>query len=56
MIRDQTVARRRAPPRSAFLGDLRNFHDRDSDEPPLARGGLATHELLAAGRIYESLW
>ena len=40
MIRDRTVARRRAPPDSAFLGDLRTFHYWDSYEAPLVRGDL----------------
>jgi hypothetical protein len=45
MIRDRTVARRRTPPDSAFLGDLRTFYYWDSSEAPLVRGDLAMHEL-----------
>ena len=45
MIRDKTVARRRTPPDSVFLGDLRTFYYWDSYEAPLTRGDLAMHEL-----------
>ena len=56
MIRDQTVARRRTPPDSAFLGDLRNFYYWDSYEAPLARGDLAMHELYLSLFAHHPRW
>ena len=56
MIRDQRVARRRAPSDSAFLGDLRNFYYWDSYEAPLARGDLAMHELYLSLFAHHPRW
>ena len=48
MIPVAKVTRRRAPPDSAFLGDLRRFYYWDSYEAPLAHSDLAMHELYLA--------
>ncbi len=56
MIRDHKVARRRTPPDSAFLGDLRNFYYWDSYEVPLARGDLAMHELYLSLFAHHPRW
>jgi hypothetical protein len=56
MIRDRTVARRRTPPDSVFLGDLRNFYYWDSYEAPLARGDLAMHELYLSLFAHHPRW
>ena len=56
MIRDRTVARRRTPPASVFLGDLRNFYYWDSYEAPLARGDLAMHELYLSLFAHHPRW
>jgi uncharacterized protein DUF2867 len=56
MIRDRTVARRRTPPDSAFLGDLRDFYYWDSYEAPLARGDLAMHELYLSLFAHHRCW
>jgi hypothetical protein len=50
------VARRRTPPASAFLGDLRGFYYWDSYEAPLARGDLAMHELYLAMFAHHPRW
>ena len=56
MIRYRTVARRRAPPNSAFLGDLRTFYYWDSYEAPLARGDLAMHKLYLSLFAHHPRW
>jgi Protein of unknown function (DUF2867) len=56
MIPAPKVARRRTPPDSAFLGDLRRFHYWDSYEAPLARGDLAMHELYLALFGHHPRW
>ena len=48
MIRDKTVARRRTPPDSVFLGDLRTFYYWDSYEAPLTRGTTPSAEPISA--------
>ena len=50
------VARRRTPPASAFLGDLRGFYCWDSYEAPLAHGDLAMHELYLALFGHHPRW
>ena len=50
------VARRRTPPDSAFLGDLRSFYYWDSYEAPLAHGDLAMHELYLALFAHHPRW
>ncbi|SEP48514.1 Protein of unknown function [Rhodospirillales bacterium URHD0017] len=50
------VARRQAPPDSAFLGDLRTFYYWDSYEAPLRRGDLAMHELYLALFAHHPRW
>lgn len=50
------VARRRKPPDSRFLGDLRRFYYWDSYEAPLVREGLAMHELYLALFAHHPRW
>jgi hypothetical protein len=50
------VARRRKPPDSRFLGDLRRFYYWDSYEAPLVHEGLAMHELYLALFAYHPRW
>src|SRR4029077_7933099 len=50
------VARRRAPPGSAFLGDLRGFYYWDSYEAPLRRGDLGMEELYLALFAHHPRW
>src|SRR5262245_61750129 len=50
------VARRRAPPDSPFLGDLRKFYHWDSYEAPLVRGDLAMHEIYLALFAHHPRW
>lgn len=50
------VARRQAPPRSAFLGDLRGFYHWDSYEAPLERGDLAMPALYLALFAHHPRW
>lgn len=56
MIQDKTVARRRTPPHSVFLGDLRTFYYWDSYEAPLARGDLAMPELYLSLFAHHPPW
>lgn len=50
------VARRREPPDSRFLGDLRRFYYWDSHEAPLVHEGLAMHELYLALFAHHRRW
>jgi hypothetical protein len=50
------VARRRKPPDSRFLGDLRRFYYWDSYEAPLVHEGLAMHELYLAVFAHHPRW
>ena len=50
------VARRRMPPDSRFLGDLRRFYYWDSHEAPLVRDELAMHELYLALFAHHPRW
>ena len=50
------VARRRTPPDSAFLGDLRRFYYWDSYEAPLVRRDLAMEELYLALFAHHPRW
>lgn len=50
------IARRSAPPDSAFLGDLRKFPYWDSYEAPLVRHDLAMHELYLALFAHHPRW
>ena len=56
MIPAAKVTRRRTPPDSAFLGDLRNFYYWDSYEAPLARGNLAIKELYLSLFAHHPRW
>jgi hypothetical protein len=51
-----TIARRRTPPESAFLGDLGGFYHWDSYEAPLRRGDLAMHEIYLALFAHHPRW
>jgi hypothetical protein len=50
------VTRCRAPPASAFLGDLGGFYHWDSYEAPLAHSDLAMHELYLALFAHHPRW
>ena len=50
------VARRRVPPDSTFLGDLRGFYHWDSYEAPLTRDDLAMHEIYLALFAHHPRW
>jgi hypothetical protein len=50
------VTRCRAPPASAFLGDLGGFYYWDSYEAPLRQGDLAMHELYLALFAHHPRW
>jgi hypothetical protein len=50
------VARRRTPPDSAFLGDLRGFYYWDSYEAPLMRRDLAMEPLYLALFAHHPRW
>lgn len=50
------VARRRKPPDSRFLGDLRRFYYWDSYEAPLVHEGLAMHDLYLALFAHHPRW
>ena len=50
------VARRKTPPDSAFLGDLRTFYYWDSYEAPLSRGDLAMSDLYLALFAHHPRW
>jgi hypothetical protein len=50
------VARRRTPPDSAFLGDLRGFYYWDSYEAPLSHGDLTMEELYLALFAHHPRW
>ena len=56
MIPVAKVTRRRTPPDSAFLGDLRSFYYWDSYEAPLVRGDLAMHELYLSLFAHHPRW
>lgn len=51
-----TVARRRVPPDSMFLGDLQDFYHWDAYEAPLARDDLAMHEIYLALFAHHPRW
>lgn len=50
------VARRRAPPDSLFLGDLRSCYHWDSYEAPLTRDDLVMHEIYLALFAHHPRW
>jgi hypothetical protein len=50
------VARRRNPPDSRFLGDLRRFYYWDSFEAPLVHKELAMHQLYLALFAHHPRW
>jgi len=56
MIPAAKVTRRRTPPDSAFLGDLRSFYYWDSYEAPLVHSDLAMHELYLALFGHHPRW
>ena len=50
------VTRRRTPPASALLGDLRAFYHWDSYEAPLRRDDLAMHDIHLALFAHHPRW